>query len=55
MDFIDISVGLIVLIILEIVLGIDNLVILSILSEKLPPKQRKKQGAGGSRFLGLCG
>ncbi|MCW8443767.1 TerC family protein [Fluoribacter gormanii] len=42
MDFIDISVGLIVLIILEIVLGIDNLVILSILSEKLPPKQRKK-------------
>ncbi len=42
MDFIDVSVGLIVLIILEIVLGIDNLVILSILSEKLPPKQRKK-------------
>lgn len=42
MDFIDITVGLIVLIILEIVLGIDNLVILSILSEKLPPKQRKK-------------
>ena len=42
MDFIDITAGLIVLIILEIVLGIDNLVILSILSEKLPPKQRKK-------------
>ncbi len=42
MDFIDITVGLIVLIILEIVLGIDNLVILSILSEKLPPQQRKK-------------
>ncbi|STY29250.1 transport proteins [Legionella wadsworthii] len=42
MEFLDISVGLIVLIILEIVLGIDNLVILSILSEKLPVTQRKK-------------
>lgn len=42
MDFIDVTVGLIILIILEIVLGIDNLVILSILSERLPPKQRKK-------------
>ncbi|AWN74246.1 TerC family protein [Legionella anisa] len=42
MDFIDVTAGLIVLIILEIVLGIDNLVILSILSERLPPKQRKK-------------
>ena len=30
-------VGLITLIILEIVLGIDNLVFIAILSEKLPP------------------
>jgi predicted tellurium resistance membrane protein TerC len=42
MDIIDITASLTVLIILEIVLGIDNLVILSILSEKLPPQQRKK-------------
>ncbi|MCW8400429.1 TerC family protein [Legionella sp. PATHC038] len=42
MDFIDVIASLIVLIILEIVLGIDNLVILSILSERLPPEQRKK-------------
>lgn len=42
MDFIDISASLIVLVILEIVLGIDNLVILSILSERLPSEQRKK-------------
>ena len=42
MDFIDISLSLIALIILEIVLGIDNLVILSILTEKLPKEKRKK-------------
>ncbi|CAM2759110.1 transport proteins [Legionella steigerwaltii] len=49
MDFIDVTASLIVLIILEIVLGIDNLVILSILSEKLPSEQRKK-----ARRLGLA-
>lgn len=48
MDFIDITASLVVLVILEIVLGIDNLVILSILSEKLPLEQRKK-----ARRLGL--
>jgi len=48
MDFIDITASLVVLLILEIVLGIDNLVILSILSEKLPLEQRKK-----ARRLGL--
>jgi predicted tellurium resistance membrane protein TerC len=50
MDFIDIIVSLIVLIILEIVLGIDNLVILSILSEKLPVQQRKKARRWGLTF-----
>src|SRR5690606_24286755 len=35
-------VGLITLIILEIVLGIDNLVFIAILAEKLPPEQRNK-------------
>jgi predicted tellurium resistance membrane protein TerC len=42
MDFFDITLSLIALVILEIVLGIDNLVILSILTEKLPYDKRKK-------------
>lgn len=50
MEFFDIGASLIVLIILEIVLGIDNLVILSILSEKLPPQQRKKARRWGLTF-----
>ncbi|MGE8550343.1 MAG: TerC family protein, partial [Acinetobacter calcoaceticus] len=35
-------VGLATLIVLEIVLGIDNLVFIAILAEKLPPEQRGK-------------
>ena len=35
-------VGLLTLIILEIVLGIDHLIFIAILVEKLPPKQRDK-------------
>lgn len=40
----DISmwIGLITLVILEIVLGVDNLVFIAILSEKLPKKQRER-------------
>ncbi len=41
-------VGLLTLIILEIVLGIDNLVFIAILVDKLPPKQRDR-----ARVLGL--
>ena len=41
-------VGLATLIVLEIVLGIDNLVFIAILAEKLPPEQR-----GKARKLGL--
>ena len=41
-------VGLATLVILEIVLGIDNLVFIAILAEKLPPEQRDK-----ARILGL--
>lgn len=41
-------VGLITLIVLEIVLGIDNLVFIAILAEKLPPEQRDK-----ARVIGL--
>lgn len=50
MDFVDITVSLIALIVLEIVLGIDNLVILSILTEKLPLHQRKKARRWGLTF-----
>lgn len=41
-------IGLFTLIILEIVLGIDNLIFITILAEKLSPKQRDK-----ARFIGL--
>ncbi|SQI42070.1 Integral membrane protein TerC family [Serratia plymuthica] len=34
--------GLLTLVVLEIVLGIDNLVFIAILADKLPPKQRDK-------------
>lgn len=52
MGFIDIVLSLIALIILEIVLGIDNLVILSILTEKLPKEKRKKRKDGDLLLLG---
>lgn len=41
-------IGLLTLIVLEIVLGIDNLVFIAILADKLPPKQRDK-----ARIIGL--
>ncbi|MFC0225617.1 TerC family protein [Serratia aquatilis] len=40
--------GLMTLVVLEIVLGIDNLVFIAILADKLPPKQRDK-----ARVIGL--
>lgn len=40
--------GLLTLVVLEIVLGIDNLVFIAILADKLPPKQRDK-----ARLVGL--
>ncbi len=50
MDYLDIFFGVIALIILEIVLGIDNLVFLSILTEKLPREERKKARKWGLTF-----
>lgn len=44
----SIIIGLLTLVVLEIVLGIDNLVFVAILSEKLPPSQRDK-----ARMIGL--
>lgn len=50
MDLLDILLSLTALVILEVVLGIDNLVILSILTEKLPIEQRKKARRWGLTF-----
>lgn len=44
----SIWIGLVTLIVIEIVLGIDNLVFIAILAEKLPPEQRDK-----ARIIGL--
>lgn len=44
----SIWIGLLTLVVLEIVLGIDNLVFIAILADKLPPKQRDK-----ARIIGL--
>ncbi|QYG01519.1 MULTISPECIES: TerC family protein [Massilia] len=44
----NIWVGLLTLVVLEIVLGIDNLIFIAILADKLPPHQRDK-----ARLLGL--
>ncbi|ELF1047281.1 CNNM family cation transport protein YoaE [Enterobacter asburiae] len=44
----SIWVGLLTLVVLEIVLGIDNMVFIAILADKLPPKQRDK-----ARLIGL--
>ena len=44
----QIWVGLLTLVVLEIVLGIDNLVFIAILADNLPPKQRDK-----ARLIGL--
>lgn len=42
--------GLLTLVVIEVVLGIDNLVFIAILSAKLPVKQRNK-----ARYIGLAG
>ena len=41
-------IALLTLTVLEIVLGIDNIIFISILTDKLPPEERKK-----GRMLGL--
>lgn len=48
MSIVEISLSIITLTILEIILGIDNLVFLSILTEKLPISQRRR-----ARYWGL--
>ena len=41
-------VGLLTLVLLEVVLGVDNLIFIAILSDKLPPAQRDR-----ARLIGL--
>ena len=53
MDFLDIILSLLALVLLEIILGIDNLVFLSILTEKLPKGQRKRARYWGLTFAWL--
>lgn len=50
MVWLDILASLVALIVLEIVLGIDNLVFLAVLSERLPAKERKKGRQFGLMF-----
>lgn len=50
MDILDITLSLMALVVLEIILGVDNLVFLSILTEKLPRAQRKKARRWGLTF-----
>jgi predicted tellurium resistance membrane protein TerC len=45
----EIAIALITLIVLEIVLGIDNIIFISILASKLPPEQQNK-----ARVVGLA-
>ena len=46
-------VGLVTLVVLEIVLGVDNLIFLAILSEKLPPRQRQRARVIGLSLAGI--
>lgn len=50
MEILDIIFSLLALIVLEIVLGIDNLVFLAILTEKLPKEQQKSARRWGLTF-----
>ena len=53
MEWIDGILSLLALIILEIILGIDNLVFLSILTERLPKEKRKRARRWGLSFAWL--
>lgn len=50
MEIVDIVLSLIALTILEVILGIDNLIMLSIITEKLPLNKRKKARHWGLTF-----
>jgi len=50
MEWLDLLSGLVALIILEVVLGIDNLVFLAILTERLPRESRKRARQWGLTF-----
>jgi len=56
MDFTEVIMPLMTLIALEVILGIDNVIFISILADKLPPEQRQKLrqlGIGLAMFMRL--
>jgi predicted tellurium resistance membrane protein TerC len=56
-NILDSIVPLLTLIVLEIILGIDNIIFISILSDKLPPEKRdklRKLGIGLAMFMRLA-
>ena len=48
------GIALFTLIVLEVVLGIDNLLFISILTNKLPEDQRARRDASGSVWRSAC-
>lgn len=54
MNVVDASLTLLTLIVLEIILGIDNLIFLSILTEKLPVHSRKRARYWGLSFAWMA-
>lgn len=50
MEWVDISASLLALVVLEIILGIDNLVLLTILTDKLPSEHRTRARRWGLSF-----
>ncbi|RIV21274.1 TerC family protein [Fibrisoma montanum] len=57
MEFADSIIPLVTLIVLEIILGIDNIIFIAILADKLPPEQRDKLrywGLGLAMFIRLA-
>ena len=43
------------LVVMEVVLGVDNLVFISILTNKLPEAHRRARGGSGSAWRWSCG
>lgn len=54
MGLVDISLTLVTLVVLEIILGIDNLIFLSILTDKLPLKSRQRARYWGLTFAWMA-
>ena len=51
---VDAWIGLRTLTVLEIVLGIDNIIFLSLVANKLPPERRRPRAASASAWRWCC-